>query len=388
MKRFRFPIPARLLLIGLPLTGVALTTDWRFFGRVLTYPDAEITATDWYQPQASVQGQPGPPLPLATEPTLPEDVLQQASAYAESHSSSALIVLHRGGVVLEQYWQGYSPTARSNSMSMSKSLLGLLIGVAIDEGHIRSVQDPVSAYLPEWANDSRGELTIEDLLYMHSGLRNEKRTDTPFSDLVQLYLSSDVEKTALSIPQLAPPGERYDYNNVNSQILALVLERATGEKYADYLSNRLWQPLQAADGFVWLDRPGGQAKPFCCFFATAPDWARLGQLLLNRGKVGQRQVVPAAWIDQMLTASPIEPTYGYHIWIKARTDDYPNVDRASSEPFLAADTFYLDGRGQQRVYVIPSQELVIVRIGENPAAWDDAVLPNILVSSLRPAARP
>jgi CubicO group peptidase (beta-lactamase class C family) len=136
---------------------------------------------------------------------------------------------------------------------------------------------------------------------------------------------------------------------------------------------------------VWLDRPRGNAKTFCCLFATARDWARVGQMLLDGGRVGAQSVIPPDWLQQMLTPSPLEPTFGAHIWVKARTPDYPNVDQGATEPFLAPDTFYLDGRGLQRVYVIPSQELVIVRMGEDPANWDDAVMPNTLVEALSPS---
>jgi CubicO group peptidase (beta-lactamase class C family) len=387
----KFPLksPIAASLVLLPLVGAALITDWRFWSRVATYPKAEITAIDWYRPQDRVQGADAAPQPLpqALTRSIPEPTLQAASRFAEAQNSTALIVMHQGQVVWEQYWQGYSAEARSNSMSMAKTILALLIGIAIEEGHIGSVQDPVAQYIPEWANDSRGDLTLEDLLYMQTGLRNDDRTDTPRSDLVHLYLSSDVERKALRIPQVDPPRQIYDYNNVNSQLLGIVLERATGESYADYLSTRLWQPLQADDAFVWLDRPGGHAKTFCCFFVAPQDWVRVGQLLLNQGRVGSRQVVPARWIDQMLQESPLEPTFGYHVWVKARTADYPNVNQASTTPFLAGDTFYLDGRGHQRVYVIPSRDLVIVRIGERPVAWDDSVLPNLLVRGLEAASQ-
>lgn len=385
MKK-RLSASPKALILALPILGASLggllLPDWRLFIRAKTYPTNEVTDVDWYKPLQRVAGKPGQPLPLAQEQTIPPAALAQVVSYAQVQNSSALLILHRGKLVLEQYWQGYSAASVSNSMSMSKSVLALLIGIAIQEGHIGSVQDPVSKYLPEWSKDSRGDLTIDDLLYMQSGLRNDDRTDTASSDLVKMYLSSHAEQVALKIPQVEPPRQRYDYNNVDSQILSIILKRATRESYADYLSTRLWQPLQASDAFVWLDRPGGVAKPFCCFFATPHDWVRLGQLLLNQGKVGQRQVVPAEWFERMLIPSPIEPTYGRHIWLKARTDEFPNVDWSASTAFLAPDTFYLDGRGLQRVYVIPSQDLVIVRIGEQPENWDDSVIPNILVRSL------
>jgi CubicO group peptidase (beta-lactamase class C family) len=378
--------PRLWTVVGLSLAGLLrVSVDWRLLGRSLTYPDTPITAADWYQPRQTVPGigPQAPPLAKSETTEIPLKALQTAMDFAEAQNSVALLIMHRDRLVLEQYWQGHQASDRINSMSMVKTLLALLIGVAIDEGHIGSIQDPISLYLTEWAADPRGTITLADLLYMQSGLRNDDRTDTLQSDLVKLYGGSDVEKLALSIPLEGTPGTVFDYNNVNSQLLGLVLERATGESFGDYLSTRLWQPLGAGDGFLWLDRPGGHAKPFCCFFATAPDWVRLGQMLLHRGKVGDQAVIPAGWLEQMLVESPWEPTFGLHIWLKARTADYTQVNLASSAPFAAADTFYLDGRHHQRVYVIPSEQLVIVRIGEEPPAWNDAVIPNAIVEGLR-----
>jgi CubicO group peptidase (beta-lactamase class C family) len=366
------------------LGALATRLDWRLLSRPLTYPENPITATDWYQPQQVVVGDSmAQPLTLTADPAIQAAALQQAIDFAEAQNSVALLILHRDRLVVEQYWQGYTADGLANSMSMVKTLLALLIGIAIESGAIQSLQDPVGLYLPEWANDPRGDITLADLLYMQSGLENDNRIDTIQSDLVQLFMGANAHQTALQVTQQDPPGEVFDYSNFNSQILSLVLERATGESFANYLSTRLWQPLHNADGFVWLDRPGGNAKPFCCFFATAQDWARVGQMLLHQGRVGTTQVVPAAWIEFMRLPSPLEPTFGLHLWVKARTQDYPQVNLGSTAPFVAADTFYLDGRHHQRVYVIPSYDLVIVRLGEEPPAWDDSVIPNALVKGLR-----
>ncbi|WP_083887109.1 serine hydrolase domain-containing protein [Nodosilinea nodulosa] len=382
-----FVRPGVLALLGLvAVVGLlGFSVDWRLLGRSLTYPDRPITAANWYRPRQAVAGvgPQAPPLELATNTEIPQKSLKTALDFAEAQNSVALLVMHRDRLVLERYWQGQKASDRVNSMSMVKTLLALLIGVAIDEGKITSIQDPAGTYLPEWANDPRGNITLADLLYMQSGLRNDDRTDTLRSDLVRLYGGSDAQKLALSIPLETTPGEVFSYSNFNSQILSIVLERATGESFGDYLSSRLWQPLGAGDGFLWLDRPGGHAKPFCCFFATPQDWVRVGQLLLHGGRVGNTQVIPSAWIRQMLGESPLSATFGMHIWLRARTIDYPEVNVASSAPFAAADTFYLDGRHHQRVYVIPSEELVMVRIGEEPPAWDDAVIPNAIVEGLR-----
>lgn len=380
------------MVLILAMAGVfSALTDWRLVVRSLNYPARPATTATWYQPRQVVAGAAPtvPPMPLhppsqEDDDTISAAVLEQVAAFAEAQNSVALLILHRDRLVLERYWQGHTATDPVNGMSMTKTLLALLIGIALAEGHIQSIDDPVATYLPEWRNDPRGQLTLADLLYMQSGLRNDDRTDTLQSDLVRLYGGSDVRRVALAIPQTHPPRQVFEYNNVNSQILSLVLEAATDETFGNYLSTRLWQPLGAADGFLWLDRPGGRAKPFCCFFATAQDWLRVGQLLLNQGQVNGAQVVPADWIATLRRPSPLEATFGLHVWIKARTKDYPAVNSASSAPFVTSDILYLDGYHHQRVYVLPSHDLVIVRLGEEPPAWDDAVIPNTLVNALTP----
>ena len=363
------------------LGGISVVLNWTFLHRIITYPDNPITNLDWYEPLETVGGKPVE-LPQATSSSIPPDTLNEITAYARVANSSALLVLHRGNLIWERYWQGFTPTSTSNSMSMAKTIMALLIGIAIEEGHIQSELEPVANYIPEWSGDKRNKITLQDLLYMQSGLRNWDNAENPASDLVQMYANSDADAVALRIPAVQSPKEAFDYNNANTQILGEVLERATKQRYADYLSTRLWQPLQAGDANIWLDRPQGNPKPFCCLFATPRDWAKIGQLFLDRGKVNGRQIVSSAWLDKMKQPSALQPKYGYHVWLKARTRDKSKIyERSSSQAFLA-DTFYLDGASRQRVYIIPSRELVIVRIGEKPEQWDDSIMPNSLVSSL------
>ena len=382
----KFPAKAfkyiAILIVGfLAISGTALAFNWRFISRLLTYPENPITNENWYKPLAVVEGQPVP-IPVASSTSIPQKSLDEISAYAQSHNSSALLVIHRGKIVSEHYWQGFSTTSTSNSMSLAKTVVALLIGIAIEEGHIDSELDPVAKYIPEWSQDERHKITLQDLLYMQSGLRNEDSSDDLSSDLVQMYANTDVDAVALGVPALTSPGKTFDYNNVNTQILSEVLERATGVKYADYLSNKLWQPLKAESAHIWLDRPEGNPKAFCCLFATPRDWGKIGQLILNEGKVNHKQVVPSQWLNKMIQPSPAEDSYGYHIWLKAKTKNKPGIDRTASEAFLAKNTVYLDGASRQRVYIIPDRDLVIVRIGEKAEKWDDSVIPNTLVDSL------
>ncbi|MEN9520847.1 MAG: hypothetical protein RLZZ381_3435 [Cyanobacteriota bacterium] len=362
--------------------GTAIALNWTFLRRVATHPDNSITNVDWYKPLTTVKGKPSA-IPIATSKSIPQDDLNKISAYAQANNSSALLVLHKGEIVLERYWRGFTPTSTSNSMSLSKTVVALLIGIAIEEGHIESELDPVAKYIPEWSGDERKKITLQDLLYMQSGLRNEDNTDSLTSDLVQMYAGSNADAVALKIPAIKSPGKAFDYNNANTQILGQVLEKATGEKYVDYLSTRLWQPLQANDAAIWLDQPQGHPKTFCCLFATPQDWGKVGQLFLNRGKVHNKQVVASAWLDKMIQPSSVESSYGYHIWLKAKTKNKPGgIKRRASQSFLAKDTIYLDGKSLQKVYIIPAHDLVVVRIGEQAEKWDDSVIPNTLISSL------
>jgi CubicO group peptidase (beta-lactamase class C family) len=196
-----------LLLVTIAIAALLILPDWRFIRRAVTYPEQPIMAVDWYQPQATVAGDAGKSLPLSTHTPSPEfaAALQSVSDYAAARNSTGLLVMHRGEIVLEQYWQGYDQTAPFNAMSMTKSIVGLLIGQAIAEGAIASVEDTAATYLPEWQRGDRALITLRDLLYMQSGLRNERSTTSPTSDLVHLYIGSDVEKTALSIPSVRPP---------------------------------------------------------------------------------------------------------------------------------------------------------------------------------------
>lgn len=371
-----------MLIVGfLAVGGTAIALNWRFISRVLTYPENPITNENWYKPLAVVEGQPVP-IPVDFSTSIPQKSLDKISAYAQSHNSSALLVIHEGKIVLEHYWQGFSATSTSNSMSLAKTVVALLIGIAIEEGHIDSEVDSVAKYISEWSQDKRQEITLQDLLYMQSGLRNDDDSNNLGSDLVQMYANTDVDAVAFGVPALTPPGKTFDYNNVNTQILSEVLERATGEKYVDYLSNKLWQPLKAQSANIWLDRPEGNPKAFCCLFATPRDWGKIGQLILNQGKVNNKQVVPSQWLNKMIQPSPVEDNYGYHIWLKAKTKNKPGIERTASEVFLAKNTIYLDGASIQRVYIIPDYDLVIVRIGEKAEEWDDSIIPNTLVDSL------
>lgn len=362
--------PGRLAALALPFMWMASACGPT--ARALSYAGIDpILDTDWYRPRAWVRGAPGDPLATAREPSVPADVLATASAYAARMNSCALLVAHRGRLVLERYACGLDARSRPNGMSLAKTPAALLVGIALEEGVLASLDEPLERHLPEWSQDARGRISLRQLLSMSSGL------DTAIAGL---HLTDRLEESLLARQAHEAPGARFEYNNVNTQLVALVLERAWSRSYAALLSEKLWRPLGAGHAQVWLDAPGGQARAYCCLFATARDWLRLGLLMRQGGRWAGRQIVPGAWLDEMLTPSPLEPSYGLHVWLG--TTRPPSRERDWSEPFAARDTFMLVGAAEQRVYVIPSHELVIVRLGREAPGWDDPYLPNLLVRAL------
>ncbi len=347
-----------------------------FVKRALTWPGLDpLLDEDWYEPCDRVAGDRVEDLPTEDpgRVRIPAHALLRLTAYAEQQNSCALLVLHRGRIVLEKYWCGMKPDSRVNAWSMSKTVVALLVGLALDRGRLKSVDEPIGTWISEWSRDERGRITIRQLLQMTSGLR--------IVNMIRIHIGTSALAAVLDTPLVARPGAEFRYNNVNTLVLSLILQRATGQRYADYLSSSLWKPMGASDAAVWLDDEGGIAKTYCCLLTTARGWARVGLLLQNRGRVGDRRVVPAAWIDEMLRPSPLEENYGYHVWLGysrpvRRLRDW-------SSPFATADTFMLIGRDEQRVYVVPSHELVIVRLGHQGDGWDDPVMPNIVVEALR-----
>jgi CubicO group peptidase (beta-lactamase class C family) len=390
MRRF-FRLLKRLLQILLLVILVGLA--WAYFENPgLTTRLVMLPFGGGQGPTEPVAG--GPPLDLrvageVNRSILP-DTLQQAIAYGEQTSSHALLVFHDGALQLEHYYPGYDATTFSATQSMHKSVLAMLIGVAIRDGHIGSVDDEVGVYLEEWAGDGRGRISLRDMLQQSSGIDYPTIGWNPIGGFTQLVLGTDVEPLVLSQPLAEDPGQRFDYNSINPQALGIVIERATGMRYADYLSEALWRHTGADDAEVVLDSiEHGMARTFCCLEATARSWMAMGLLHLTEGRFGDRQIVPAGWMRQITTPSRTNPNYGYLTWLGREYVEYRSYNQKAStrafhsEPFAARDVIYFDGFGGARVYVVPSAGLVIVRTGDLALDWDDAYLPNLLLRGLR-----
>jgi CubicO group peptidase (beta-lactamase class C family) len=279
---------------------------------------------------------------------------------------------------------------------MMKTLAGLTLGAAIAGGYIKSVDEPVATYLPEWAGDPRGAIRLRDLLQMTSGLAQARFTLNPLAgDSAFRFLnSSDRAAIYLRTPSVMPPAREFDYNDLDAALVGLIVQRATGRPWASWLDQKIWRPMGGQRAAVWLDREGegSTAMTACCMLAPAMDWVRVGVLMKDRGLVRGVQVLPAEWIDAMTTPSPLYPGYGYFTWLGAGMGDKrlreDDRERPQGEPFLASDLFLLLGRGGQRVYVSRALDLVIVRLGPHngmeplKAGWDNSRLPNIVTRGI------
>ncbi|WP_396596927.1 serine hydrolase domain-containing protein [Dokdonia sp. R86516] len=379
MKRI-FKFILNLIAILLLLLGIFVVVNYTLLKRVVTYPaNEEISNSAWYTPKAIIEGDNTTNYVLTDSLTIDKIVLDEISSYAESQHSNALLVLHNGRLQLEKYYNGTTKESTSNSMSMAKTITSILIGIAIDEGHITSEKELASTYISEWQNDKRNTITIEDLLLMQSGLRVDNNVQNIFSDVISLYMGTDVEDTALKIPLSKEPATAFEYNNANTQLLGIILERATKLPLEEYASSRLWKPIGAANAGWWLDKEDGMPRTFCCYFAQAEDWMIIGQLLLQNGMWNGAQVIPKPWISKMLTQSTLEKDYGFQIWLNYESGGNREKDRTS--PFLAKN-FLIDGTHNQEVIVVPEENIVLVRIGEKPSSWDESFMINKILVSL------
>jgi hypothetical protein len=360
-----------LLLLFLALLAIAAASSLGpkarsvlslgYVERLISYPrERPVTTTGWYHPLERVPG--GGGRPLRKSRGLSQEALAKLAEHARTTDTAALLVT-RGQEILFEYPEDSSKIL-TDSNSMAKTPLGLLYGIALSEGKISSIDDPAARYLPEWASDARSKITLRQLLAMTAGLRKQDSRTFPLSDIAVMHLGTRLSPFALSIPAAEEPGRRHEYNNVNSQILAEVLTRAYGQRYATLLSEKLWKWIATDDAFVWLDREGGAARTYCCLFARPADWARLGGLMLSGGRVGTRQVVPRQWILDMTKRTPLAENYGLHVWI-------------------GPDFHYMDGRSKQRVYMLPKSGAVVVRVGENVKGWEEGLLPGIVAEGLK-----
>ena len=328
-------------------------------------------------------------LPTNPDPVLNDETRDALVAFAEEFDSFALLVVHKGQLELEWYRDGYTRDSLTQSQSMHKSLQALLVGIAVDQGKIDSIDRPLRDFLPL---ASKYDGTVRDHLQMSSGLKPFDGGFSPFGEAFRWLYASDLDVATVQIPQSSDSGELFEYHDGNTQLLGMMLTEVFGEPYTDYLHRLIWDRIGAASADVWLDNEGGTPHHNCCLLARAIDWAKLGVMLANGGSLNGTRVVSESWLSQQISPN-LTPHYGFQTWIASNAEPNPREGGGGyrrAEKWLADDVFYFSGYGAQRLYVSPLEELVIVRLG--PAAgyfpkvaeeWDNTYLLNTVIRALR-----
>lgn len=355
---------------------------------------------DRYDPLEAVAGSPSAaPLPRSPTPSIDGQALKDARDYAARHNSSALLVWRDGALQSADYFGGVDPQSLLNSKSLAKPVTALLIGRAIEQGYIRSLDQPVSDFFTEWRSDpGRSRILVRHLLDMRSGLMAQRAFTGPDDVVARAYLHPRHDQVLLDdYPLTDPPGTRYEYSNANAELIAPLIERATGRRYGSYLTEALLSPIGAEGGTVWVDRPGGTAHSGCCLLLPAESWLRLGILLLGDGVWNGTRLLPEGYVAQMQRTTAANPHAGLGVWVagayvRRRGVGNPEIDERKTlhgAPYLDRYLFLFDGNGHQVLYMVPSLQMAILRTGgysDGGDEWDNAVLPNLLIAGADPAS--
>lgn len=269
----------------------------------------------------------------------------------------AYLVIKDDSILHEAYWDGYGPDTISNSFSMAKSFVSILMGIAIDEGKITSVEDPVGKYLPEFSTGENSKLKIKHLLTMSSGLNWDESYSSLFSKTTEAYYTTDLRSFILKLQVVQEPGKEFKYQSCNTQLLSFIIEKATGKSLSEYASEKLWKNIGAKHPAEWsLDKKDGEEKAYCCFYSNARDFARFGKLYLNNGTWNGKQIVPENYVKASVTPANLKyeyrpaGCYGYSWWL---IDNYKGHR-----------IFYARGILGQYMVVIPDIKMIVVRLGK------------------------
>ncbi|MGA0735323.1 MAG: serine hydrolase domain-containing protein, partial [Steroidobacteraceae bacterium] len=289
------------------------------------------------------------PLPKASRASIDQSALQQARDYAAANRSSAFLVWRDGVIEEASYFGDTKEESLLTSRSLAKPMTAIAVGRAIALGHIRSLDQPVADFVTEWRGDERRRLIrVRHLLDMRSGFLPQSASSDPAHILNRAYLHPRHDEIIIrEYPVVDVPGSRYEYNNASSEMVAVLIERATGRRYAEFLSREVLQPIGAPGGNIWINRPGGVAHAGCCLMLPAEAWLRLGILLAADGVWQGERLLPAGYVSEMRRGTRENPYYGLGVYVAGEYTPrrgFANPEREAdarkvlhSEPYLAAD---------------------------------------------------
>ena len=354
-----------ILLFFVLFTGAAFLFDFDYIfkGIQSSYLQGHLSAhIDDYKFFDNRKIEAGKPLPWPQHKNYNNYSLTEAlQEKNEEAGTVAFLIIKNDSIWYESYSEDYGPTSHTNSFSMAKSLVAALLGKAIAEGHIKSLDQPVADFFPQF--DER--LTLRHVVSMSSGLNWDESYYNPFSMTIKAYLDDNIREMIMDLEVVKEPGEEFKYLSGNTQLLAMVLEKATGKNVSEYMSESFWKPMGMKEYALWqLDsEESGMEKAFCCISSNARDFARFGKLYNDFGKWEGKQLLDSAYVAESIRPQLEDyPHYGLGIWLKE---------------YKGQEVFYFRGILGQYVIVLPQKDVIIVRLGqEGGEVPDDKEHPN------------
>jgi CubicO group peptidase (beta-lactamase class C family) len=278
----------------------------------------------------------------------------------DENQTVAFLLIKNDSIYFEKYYDGYGLDSKSNSFSMAKSYVTSLLGKAIMDGFIQNLDQPVIDFFPELKGEYAKKVTVGDLASMASGQKWDEAYYSPTSVTTAAYFVSDLEKLILEQPIDEIPGKSYEYKSGTTQLLGMLIARATDKKLTDYLYESLWNPMGAEHEALWqLDsKEKGLEKAYCCIASNARDFARLSKLFKNHGKWNGKTLLDSTFIAKSIQPRFKEsPQYGYGWWLKK---------------YKGQEVFMNRGHLGQYVITFPQEDLILVRLGHSVGIKDDS----------------
>jgi len=293
-----------------------------------------------------------------------EDKIVKVDEYLSRTDTSALLILKDGKISYENYWLTGGKNVQWISMSVAKSFISALIGIAIDQGHIKSLEDKVTDYVPQLKNSAYDNVRIKDILQMSSGASWNEDYSDPNSDINRsskiFAIGGSLDEFSASLKKELKPGSYNRYNSTDTQVLGMLLREATRTSVTKYMEEMLWHPMGAQDSGYWILDSKNMEMAYAGFNATARDYAKLGELYRLGGKINGKQIIPSDWIkasvkpdaphlmpgDNPLSDFPLG--YGYQWWVPDLSGDFSAI-----------------GVYNQFIYVSPKSNMVIVKLSAN-----------------------
>lgn len=312
---------------------------------------------------------------------LKNNTIEAFDKFTSKGKTVAFLVIKNDTIIYENYAKKYDLETLLPSFSVSKSFVSALVGIALEDGSIKSIDEPITNYLPYLKDEKLKKVTIRHVLNMQAAFKFGENYFNPFSEVAKYYYGRDLKKFITKLKAKGVPGEKFKYQSVNTQVLAFIIENATGKPLYEYVQEKLWQPMQMEFPATWNVDDQGTTKAFCCINAAARDFAKLGRLYNQHGNWQGKQLVPKNWVDSTLyfTEALNDFAYSNHWW--HTVNELPYSDSALAhikQPYIinknrnnkpisivfpSGDSFARGVLGQH-IYINPEKNIIIVRMGK------------------------